>query len=70
MIRETHVVDRMYYLQMFGGFFIAGHQHKLGTDAPEMHVAQKSCTLYCGFICGLKTQHKTHKATKVQNQVN
>lgn len=42
------------YLQMLGGFFIAGHKHKLGTDAAEMHVAQKSCTLYCGFICRLE----------------
>lgn len=41
------------YLQMFGGLFIAGHEHELGTDAAEMHVAQKSGTLYCGFICRL-----------------
>lgn len=41
------------YLQVFSSFFIAGHKHKLGTDAAEMHVAQNCCTLYCCFICGL-----------------
>lgn len=41
------------YLQMFGGFFVAGHEHELGTDAAEVHVAQESGTLYCGFICRL-----------------
>lgn len=42
------------YLQVFGSFFIAGHEHKLCTDAAEMHVAQNCCTLYCCFVCWLQ----------------
>lgn len=34
------------YLKVFSGFFVAGHEHELGTDAAEVHVAQESSTLY------------------------
>lgn len=47
------------YLKVFGSFFIAGHEHKLCTDAAEMHVAQNCCTLYCCFVCWLKRKYKT-----------